>query len=108
MKTPDQNTTKPTKQILEYFDYDDIENYFQTKYKFDMDIFWDYLCDEKKISNGDYVVISNWEMVYNNGEFVHLIPEKVRPFIKAITDEFGETNVRLTPGNKSCVIRVWW
>jgi hypothetical protein len=101
---------KPIKQTEWYYDWDSSWKYLKEKYNFkdciiidegeEIDI-WNYIAEAKGIVNNKIFSFSNWEIVYNNGQYRYMIPEDFIPILIAILDEFGEIDSTcLTPNVK--------
>jgi hypothetical protein len=112
MKKPEINT-------IHYYDWDLAWDYIKEKYNFnDMSAkdrngkaryLWNHICDTHEIHNGKIFTLSNWELVYNDGQFLYMVPEWYRPILQAFIDEFGEIDKGcLTPGTKTVNFRASW
>lgn len=49
--------TKPEKQIVEYFDYNQAQSFIKHKYNHSHRHFWVWLCNNKEISNNSLIDI---------------------------------------------------
>jgi hypothetical protein len=100
---------KPEILTKQYYDWEDAWDYIKEKYKFECDELWSYICDTKEIYNGKFFSLSNWELVYNNGQFLYLVPDWYQPILEAFINEFGEPDEGcLTPGTKTCSFMHQW
>jgi hypothetical protein len=89
---------KPEKYTVEYYDWHDAWDYIKEKYNPDQKIIvneqdydpWQYLVDFYEVSNGKIITITDWDLVYNNGQFAHLVPPAWAKIVNLLMDEFGE------------------
>lgn len=119
MKNTLKNMNKPKLKKQEYYDWDESWDYIKDKYGFvdncakdgndgETDL-WGYFCDKYEIHNGSYLILSDWELKHNGGEFRYMVPEWYIPILNSILDEFGSVDVEcLTPNIRTATFWCSW
>jgi hypothetical protein len=107
MKT--KNKTKPSLLTQDYYDFDSVADYLGWSESKKSKV-WNYIIDITDDSmNGRIFTISNWELVYNNGEFKKHIPKWYIPVIEQLIEHFSKIDANCkTPNTKTANFRSSW
>ena len=91
---------RPVKKNIEYYNWGEVETYINDKYQLDLDDigFWDWLCDNKEVSNEKifYIYIDEIDLVYNEKD------KQIDEAINLLFKEFG------TEGEDFLIFVVSW
>lgn len=103
------NKIKPEIKTIKYYDFDAVADYLKWSEDKKSKV-WNHIIDITNDSmNGRIFTISNWEIIYNNGEYKHLIPKWYIKVIEQLIENFGEIDVSCkTPNTKTVNFRSNW
>jgi hypothetical protein len=92
---------KPIKETVSYYDIDQVLKYIRVKYGFiDTYKVLNYWIDSCGLDRDEFVYLSDWELMYKDGEFSYMVKKWYKPYLLAILDEFGESDTGCTtPGS---------